>query len=190
MISRLRPPQVDDINAVLQNFSGTVGQEIFLGNSLLFYMSESIFGPASEIQYTQVFLRAGDTFTSMRTKLVRNGSASRNIRWGLYDQSDLTDINGVPQTRLAQTNQIDTNVANNTFITEALTASLFINTSGFYWIAFICDATQPVFKSTVTAEAGDQQVVYESSTGTTLPASAGTTNTADGSIFYASAVYA
>lgn len=143
-----------------------------------------------EVQYCQIYLSAATAITSMRTYIDSGGATGRNVRMGIYSQTTPSDKNGVPVTRVAQTNSTTTNGTNGTFLTAALTSSYVVPISGYYWTAIVTDnaSNLKLAVSPTVYRAGYLPVRRESGTGTNLPATAGTLTNPSSAIVYVAAV--
>jgi len=162
----------------------------FMFGTLLDYPS-----PGNVSSGTVFFLRlkfpAGVVFSDMRTFIDSGGTAARSIRMGIYSQTDPSDANGVPNTRVAQTGSTVTTGQSGLFMTVPLIGGDYtITTTGFYWIALVSDSTSLKFAVTAAARADFLPVRQESGTGTTLPATAGTLTNPISSVLYIAAVEA
>jgi len=140
----------------------------------------------STVQYARVWLPAGITINNMKCNVVGGGSTTRYIRLGLYSQATPTSPTGTPNTKVAETAQVNTNTPGTN--TVPLTASYLVPTSGYYWVAFICDASQPSFRATGSGSGGFWPLYFEASAGTTLPATAGTLTQPTSAAIWAAAV--
>ena len=142
---------------------------------------------ASTIQYTRVWLTAGLEIDYIRVFIDSGGLASRYIRMGLYDQVDPLSTSGVPNTRVATTARVGTEVEE--YIDAPLSSTYTVTITGYYWIAFVTDTVSVKFSITETVYRADfAPRRAETTTGTTLPATAsGLTNPAGG-IAYVSAL--
>jgi len=142
---------------------------------------------ASVIQYTRVWLTAGLEIESVRVFVDLGGLAGRHIRMGLYDQADPTSSDGEPNDKIAETAQVGTEAG--LYIDTPLSSSYTVTVSGYYWIAFVTDTVSVKFSITGTVYRADfAPRRAETTTGTTLPATAsGLTNPAGG-IAYVSAL--
>lgn len=147
------------------------------------YPSSGSNSSASEIQYSRVFIPAGVVIENMEFFLDTNGSSSRFVRMGVYNQADPANNFGVPNVRVAQTNEIVTGPGlDGTFITKPLTnaptggsgtaITYTIPVTGWYWIAFITGNTVAKFAVSPTFRADFLPVRREAGAGRTLPATA------------------
>ena len=95
----------------IQDLENIVNSQIPVGahmlGSLLDYPAAAS-SPSGEVQYLQIKVTAGVILDDMQYFLETGGSASRNVRMGLYEQADPTDRLGIPTNRVAQTNQTNT----------------------------------------------------------------------------------
>lgn len=108
----------------------------------------------STIQLIRVKISAGITIAEMRTFIDSGGAGSRAIRLGIYGQTDPSDPDAEPLTRLAQTNSTTTAGTNGTFVDLAFDSGpLVITITGFYWLALITDATSIKFAVTAAHRA-------------------------------------
>ena len=162
----------------------------FMFGTLLDYPS-----PGNVSAGTVFFLRlkfpAGVVFSDMRTFIDSGGTAARSIRMGIYAQTTPSDKNGVPNTRVAQTNAVATTGQSGLFMTVPLIGGDYtVPTTGFYWIAVVSDSTSLKFAVSAAARADFLPVRQESGTGTTLPATTGTLTNPISQVLYLAAVEA
>jgi len=142
---------------------------------------------AQDIQYVRVQLIAGKTYDRMRVFIDNGGSATRDVRIGVYDQTDPLDASAAaaPVNRVAQTVITDTNVPNGTYLVINLTTTYTPTVSGLYWLALIQSSSAVKFNVTAaTYRSGLLPVWRATGTGTNLPATAvGLTNPASAVIY-------
>jgi hypothetical protein len=162
--------------------------EHFLGTLLDYGASGGV--TVGEVQYTQIYLSAATVITKMRVYIDAGGNTGRNVRLGIYSQTDPTNKNGLPVTRVAQTGSTTTNGANGTFLSPLLLVSYSVPTSGYYWVAFVTDNSASLkFSVTPTVyRAGFLPLRRETGSGVNLPATAGVLTNPSSSVVYASAV--
>jgi len=156
--------------------------------TVLNYPKSASFGAASDIQYVRVFLVEDAEYDSF-VVFVTNRVASVDIRLGIYSQTDPSDIDLDPNSKVAETNVRTILAADEgTFVEVALTSSYTVPTSGYYWFAMIYDGT-PNSVSFATSETFPADYLprrEESGSGDTLPATAsGLTNPASAVILVA-----
>jgi hypothetical protein len=144
-------------------------------------------------------LRGGDIISNLQFFLESNGTAARLVRMGIYSQPDPSNNNGVPTTRVAQTNAVNTDYAlQPLFVSPQLTNAATggsgtpvtwqVPVSGFYWLAFIADNTNAKYAVSPVFRANYLPVRRQVGTGTTLPATpSGLTNPAS-ALVYAAAI--
>lgn len=170
----------------LQNLPGTTVPGQFVLGSPLIYPSAG-FMTAEEVQYTRVFLAKGAVLDRMRCFTGSITGGSKTIRMGIYSQTSPLNSNGIPATRVAQTNAVTAveNAANVVSLTSAYT----VPTSGYYWLAFVRSSgggalnlqqTSSMFPASFLSAV----VRYENTTGTTLPATVGTLTSPAGAVIY------
>jgi hypothetical protein len=141
--------------------------------------------------YLRLKLSDGLVISHMRTFIDSGGSASRNLRMGLYSQTDPASASGVPNTRVAQTASVSTGGDDGTFKTVVLDGGNYtIPSTGFYWVAIVSDSTSLKFAVSAVARADFLPVRQEAGTGTTLPATTGTLTNPVSSVLYLAAVEA
>jgi len=186
----------------IQDLENIVNSQIPVGahmlGSLLDYPAAAS-SPSGEVQYLQIKVTAGVILDDMQYFLETGGSASRNVRMGLYEQADPTDRLGIPTNRVAQTNQTNTTGAVDQFkdlpLTDAVTGgagspvALEITVDGFYWIAFVAD--NPTAKYAVSPPYRSDYLPVRRETGivaTTLPAVAGVLTNPVSSLVYVAAI--
>jgi hypothetical protein len=146
--------------------------EIMFGTLLDYGFAGSV--TSGEVQFVRVRLRGGLIVSGMRTFIDSGGTASRNVRMGLYDQSVPDDIFGDPDTLVAVTNEFPTNGLNGTFKTEAFQSGDYtVPVTGFHWLAIVTDSAALKFATTNVQRSSFLPVRRESSTGTVLPATTG-----------------
>lgn len=162
-------------------------KEHFIGGTLLHYpASGSHPSGASAIQYSRVWLTAGLIVDRVRIFVDTGGLASRHFRVGLYNQSSPTSITGTPNTKLRESAELGT--AAEGFLNGTFT-NYVVPITGYYWIAFVADTTSIKFAVTPAVyRSGFAPVRSESTTGTTLPSTAGTLTNPSATIAYASLV--
>lgn len=172
---RVSSPTHPDAAATLsdvQSASDSVlPNSIQLGSLLDYRRSANV--SAGVIQYTQVRLVEDQSFNELGTFITAGGNGTREIKFGIYDQADPSDFEGVPRDRVAQT--IEAAPANNNeyFIQLIDGGSFVVPTTGFYWLALIQDNAG--LKINVTEGTYFLNYVpqyFETSTGTTLPLTA------------------
>ena len=146
---------------------------------------------AGTVFYLRLKFAAGVVFSDMRTFIDSGGSASRELRMGLYDQATPSDPAGEPNNRIAQTLSVNTDNQSGLFMTVPLIGGDYtISTTGFYWLAVVSDSTSLKFAVTAAARANFLPVRQEAGTGTNLPATAGTLTNPVSSVLYIAAVEA
>lgn len=124
------------------------------------------------IQYTRVFLNAGDTITGGEC-FIATGSGGKNVRFGLYDQADPKNRSGVPATKVRETAQLTSSGFSGQYLSGSWTGGDYVvPATGFYWIAFVVNDAPDVLVTEVEYEAGYLPRREATTTGTTLPASA------------------
>jgi len=155
---------------------------------------------ASSIQYTRIFLSLGTVLDRMETFVSSGGTLARFVRIGLYAQADPLNPIGVPVTRVAQTNALETSLDNGLFkalqLTNAPTGGsgaptpYTVTSEGYYWVAFITDSGVLKHPSTVQVYRPGFiiQFLTEASVETTLPAAATPVTPPASAILYAAAV--
>lgn len=173
-------------NALAAGDGGASPGELLLGTLLDYPFSGGV--TVGEVQYVRLFLGAGTEIENMRCFLDSGGTAARNFRAGIYDQTDPEDETLEPDTRVAQTAVTDTDFVNGTFITAPLLANYTVTVTGFYWFAFVSDSSAPKFAATPVCRAGFLPVRREAGAGTTLPASTGVLTNPASAVIYCSGV--
>jgi hypothetical protein len=169
-----------------ENLGREAPDEHFIGALLNYSATGS--GGNGEIQYTRIWLISGTVLTDMRCYIAGGGTGSREVRMGIYDQTDPLAVDGLPVNRVAQTNAVATAGANGSFFTQALTSSYTVAATGYYWVALIQSSAALSFVTTQSFEAGFLPVRREAGTGSTLPATAGTLTNPTSAVIYASGV--
>jgi len=141
--------------------------------------------------FLRLKLNAGLVVSDMRTFIDSGGSGSRELRMGLYTQTDPTSETGEPATRVRQTASVVTTGLSGTFHTEPFIGGNYtIATTGFYWVAIVSDSTSLKFAVSAVARSNFLPVRQESGSGTNLPATVGTLLNPVSSILYIAAVEA
>ena len=164
--------------------------ELMLG-TLLDYPFSAGMGKG-EIIYVRIAMAAGVELASMRCFLDSGGTAARNIRMGLYSQTDPLDGLLEPLTKVGETALVNTNGLDGTFITSALIGGTFtIPTAGFYWLALVVDNTSNKFAGSATHRANFLNVRHEDPGNTAdLPTTTGTLSNPIAAVPYLAAVEA
>lgn len=129
---------------------------------------------ADEVQYVAQRLFAGITYDRMIVFIDSGGTAGRFIQLGVY-----TDSSGAPNSRVAQTDIVATNVTQPGFYEVTLTDGAatplpwMVPADGTYWLAITCDTNAVKFSSTNQYRANFLPKKEESGGGG-LPPTAGT----------------
>jgi hypothetical protein len=150
-------------------------RRLYLGH-LMSYPNKGASTSASLIYYVQVYISADTVIESMETFIDSGATAARNLRMGMYDQSDPTDFEGAPNNRVAQTANVVLALADNglyKLVPLDGGGTYTIPTSGYYWVALITDNTNVKFAVSDAFVAAFLPHRHESGAGTTLPATAG-----------------
>lgn len=162
----------------------------FMFGTLLDYPSPGNVSSGT-VFYLRLKFPAGVVFSDMRTFIDSGGTGARSLRMGIYSQTVPSDVNGVPNTRVAQTESTVTTGQSGLFMTVPLIGGNYtISNAGFYWIAVVSDSTSLKFAVSSAARANFLPVRQESGTGTTLPATAGVLTNPVSSVLYLAAVEA
>lgn len=164
--------------------------ELMLGTLLDYPFSAGT--AKGEVTYVRIKISAGVEIASMRVFLDSGGAPSRNIRLGLYSQTDPLDASLLPSVRIEQTAQISLNGLDGTFITGALLGGNFlVPTTGFYWLALVVDNTSAKFAVSATHRANFLNVRHETPGVTAdLPTPVGVTTNPVSAVPYLAAVEA
>ena len=168
--------------------------------SILDYPNEAA-GASQEIQYARVYLHGGDSISKLAYYYSGNGSVARLVRLGLYAQANPQATDGIPVSRIAQTNIADTDGTVQQFrellLTNAATGGtggtptpLLVPVSGYYWLAFVTDNGIAKYAVTPLVRANFAPVRRETTTGVTLPAAAGALANPASAIVFSAAVQA
>jgi hypothetical protein len=160
----------------------TPGQ-YFLG-AILDYVIDAA-APIGEVQYARVYLPKDRVLTQFHAYIVRGGLTGRNINIGLYDQATPSSTTGTPRNRVTQTGALTTNGANGTYLTATLGTPYTVPATGYYWVALVTDSDRVEFAVTQVFRANFLPTRREASTGTTLPATAGTLTNPASAVAYA-----
>lgn len=98
---------------------------------------------ANEIQYARVFLRVGREYGSMRAYVTSTFGAGHVIRMGVYDQTDPPSGSGVPVNKIRETALTEPSTGSFTTLpfTSESGGNWTVPESGYYWLAFVRDAT-------------------------------------------------
>lgn len=158
-------------------------KERFLGT--LFDYPNSAGATSGQVQYSRLWLAGGLELDRMRCFVDSGGTVARNVRFGLYDQVDPEDIDGIPNNLIKSTVASSTAADNGTFKTLMFTGgSITIPSTGYYWLATIQDSASLQLAVSDVMRANYMPVFRESSTGTTLPATAGSLSNPVSSVIY------
>lgn len=177
-----------DITQVSGGAGATPADELLFGTLLDYPLSAGV--AAGEIQYIRLPVVGGAVFRGMRTFLDSGGSATRNIRFGLYDQTDPADPTLAPNARLVETPQMVT--TGDGFLSEDFIGGDYtIPTTGFYWLAIVGDSTVPKYSVSSSFRADFLPVRREDPGNTAdLPATTGTLTNPVSAVIYVSLVIA
>jgi len=146
---------------------------------------------AGTVFFLRLKISAGVVLANMRTFIDSGGTASRNLRMGIYDQTDPADPTLGPNARVTQTDPDDTAGDSGTFKTMPLLGGDYtVPVTGFYWLAIVSDSTSLKFAVSAAVRANFLPVRQETSTGTTLPATTGVLTNPVSSVLYLAAVEA
>jgi hypothetical protein len=165
-------------------------RRIYLGH-LMSYPNKGGATSAGLIYYIQVFINKDTVIDQFETFIDSGATAARNMRMGLYDQSDPADHTDIPQNRVAQTASIVLDLADNgLYKTVNLDGggTYTVPTTGYYWLAFIADNTNVKFAVSDPFVAAFLPHRHESGTGTTLPATAGSLTDPGGALPFVAGV--
>ena len=175
---------------------GSVAGSHMLGSLLDYPNSVSV--TASEIQYLRLPFSGGIILDRVQYFLEAQGAAARVLRMGLYDQAVPADPVGVPNNRVAQTDEANTAGAlvqfRNLILTDAPTggsgvaAPYTVPVDGFYWLAFTCGNTNVKFAGSLVYRGNYLPVRRESGVGTVLPAVAGGLSNPQSGLVYTAAL--
>ncbi|MHA2063658.1 MAG: hypothetical protein ACXABY_04660 [Candidatus Thorarchaeota archaeon] len=167
--------------------------ERFLGQNLLLYGLNGNFQSNDDICYARIRLPEGAVVTSMRTYVGALGGgpgSGKNIRMGIYDQSDIEDATLGPDSRVAQTALIPLAGLDMQYHTVALEGGDYtVPKTGWYWLALTSTSASTDFRSTNTAPAGFWPVQEESGSNGDLPTSA-SASAIETAVMYVAAVEA
>ena len=181
------------------DISGVVGQskvapgEYPLGNVMDYHATGTV--TASRIQYARVWLEKDIIFNRMVTYVSAGANGTRDLRLGIFDQTNpLLDTLG-PNARVAQTNLIVPTINGRQVaqLTNAVTGGSGTPTTwvvparGYYWTAFITDETALQFAISDIYPSALVPVLFEAGAGTTLPATSVTALSATSSVVYVAA---
>lgn len=149
---------------------------------------------SGEIQYTKVWMYKGSKISSFKTFLVNDSSfnisllSGKKIRFGLYDQVDLLNPTGIPNSRLVETGDMTLDGSKNkSWLIENLSTPYSIPYDGYYWLAIISDGN-PRLSSTLAYEEGFVSTIWETSVGANLPATASGLFSQKSAILYNAAI--
>lgn len=124
----------------------------------------------SEIQYAQKWFNRRDTIVGFETFVeeIENGTS---IKFGLYEQSELAALTGIPTNKLVESTGVAV-TQENSFVSSTLETPYEIPFNGYYWIAMINDATDTRVASTLAYTSGIASLRFENSSALTLPSGA------------------
>ena len=143
---------------------------------------------AGEIQYTRIKLAQGTTLSGMRTFVANAAAGAKNVRLGLYNQTDPTDESLVPNAKVRETAVVDVSGVTNTFFNPAFTAGNYVvPASGYYWVAIIQDSNSITYATAPGIHPGFLASRVQSGAGTTLPATASGLSNPAGALVFAAA---
>lgn len=190
-IDGLLPVTVEQI-LVLPNViaSGAVNPNRSTLGALLDYPAQGTFGGASTIQYVQAYLVEGIQLVTMETWIEQGAGPGEDIRMGVFDQSDPVDRLGEPNNKIAETAIRNvTGADDGTLVAVSLVSPTTIATTGYYWLALVSDGTANKFAVTADVyRAGFLPRREESTTGVTLPSTAGSLTNPASAVAYVAAV--
>jgi parallel beta-helix repeat protein len=145
---------------------------------------------SGEVQYTRVWMFAQTVLDGLQCFLDTGGNASRDVRFGIYDQVTPTDPAGVPNNLVASTLADDTGGDDGTFKTISLTSNYTVPVTGYYWLAIVQDSTVPKFAVSVNFRANYLPVYREDGSNTDLPATASNLSNPVSALIYVAATEA
>jgi hypothetical protein len=148
---------------------------LFFGGLRALYHFQGNFGSNDTIGYYRVILEGGKRITQMRTFVEALGGgpgSGKNIRMGIYTQTDPMDPTLSPNAKVAETAEKNLAGVSSEFVTEPLLANYTPPVTGWYWLAIACESAGITFRATGPYPAGFEAAQEESTTGTTLPATA------------------
>lgn len=145
---------------------------ILAGSELSYQAAAESPDDGEVVQYMQVVMVEGTVIDRMETFL--STGTTDEIRMGIYSQSDPTDADGAPLTRVAQTGpRVMGGGDEGSFVIEALLSNFTVPSGGgFFWLAWIADGTNGKWGVTGLFPAGFAFRQEQSSTGSDLPVSA------------------
>lgn len=173
-------------NADLSTVRDNPGEHLPLGFG--FYRDRNNFDVASEVQYARVWLTQGRNIDRMRTFVDAGGAVGRDVRMGIYGQTNPLNAAGVPRNRVAQTGPMTTGGADGTFLTGVLTAVYTVPLTGYYWVAIITNSVVVDWATTKDFPADFAPVRREAGVGVTLPPTAGALTNPRSAVAYCAAV--
>ena len=184
----LRSEGVEDLPPHLQAASKLNPGEHFLGNSHFDYVGSGSIDQ-SEIQYTKLWLLEGLVVDRMRVFVDAGGTPARHVRCGVYDQTDAGAEGLDPNAKLAETAETDTDGFNGAYLEMSLLSAWTVPKTGYYWLAVVIDSPAvDIRASSGSVPANFIPVRRESTTGTTLPATASTLTNPASPVAYVAAL--
>lgn len=162
-------------------------RRFFLGH-LMSYPNKGSVASTSDVQYTRVWINEGIVIESGETFCV-NAHNGDQLRIGLYNQLTPTSLIEDPYQKLAETSIYTfTGSDDNSFININFVSPYAISVSGYYWIAIIINDTRTTFAVSDTFRSEFLPRREESSTGVTLPSTAGSLSNPTAACAYAAVI--
>ena len=92
-----------------------------------------------EVQYSRVRLASGYNIAKMSYYQASGGAAGRQVRMGVYTQTDAADENGVPNAKAVETAAFGTAGLDGQYVEMAIT--YLVPADGYYWLAWVTDSS-------------------------------------------------
>lgn len=143
---------------------------------------------SGNIQYIRLRITAGTVITLMRTYITGGNNNNREIRMGIYDQTDPLDPDLGPNNKLAQTASAGTGGLNNSFLELAFEGGdVTIPVTGYYWLAIVMDNNSLKIAVTASLRADFVPKRTEFTSNNALPSTAGGLSNPAGSLGFVAA---
>lgn len=146
---------------------------------------------AGRVQYVRVRLAAGVTIKGMQTFVVNAApGAAKNIRFGIYSQTDPINATLGPNTKVRETAAVNVAGTTNSVVYQAFTAGNYVvPQTGYYWLAIVQDSASITYAVAPSIHPGFLNAAFESPGVTAvLPATSGVTTNPANALLYVAGV--